>query len=77
MKSRLRKRVIAHLVEKLCDVVDLVVEDDPDALLRSLGHLVFRHLAHLENFSHLGSAVIVVRVGCASRDESDETESAL
>ena len=44
---------LTHLVEELGDVVDLVVNDEPDALLLPLGRLVLLHLLESEHFRHV------------------------
>ena len=47
---------VTDLVEELGDVVDLVVEDDPDVLAVALGNLVLGHLFQ-GVFHHLGLAL--------------------
>ena len=42
-----------HLVEELGDIVDLVVEDEPDALVLALARLVLLHLLESDHFGHV------------------------
>ena len=42
-----------HLVEELGDIVDLVVEDEPDALVLALARLVLLHLLQSDHFGHV------------------------
>ena len=45
----------SHLVEELGDVVDLVVEDEPHALVVALAALVLLHLLEGEHLGHAES----------------------
>lgn len=42
-----------YLVKKLCDVVDIVMKHQPDALVGPLGHLVLGHLGQSVNLCHV------------------------
>ena len=59
-----------HLVEELGDIVDLVVEDEPDALVLALARLVLLHLLESDHFGHVNSTTTTEGNGRKSRGGS-------
>jgi len=55
------------LVEELGDVVDLVVQDEPDALVLALARLVLLHLLESDHFRHVNRRTTTERNGRMSR----------
>ena len=45
--------IFIYLVQELCDIIDLVVENDPDGSVRALANLVLLHLTQTERFGHV------------------------
>ena len=58
-----------YLVQKLCDVVDFVVKDDPNGTIRALGHFVFFHFTQGKRLGHFCCRYtsIFVEMGAAEK----------